>query len=303
MVGERARVLGFDPARSTRLGGPHNRPCFNRPDPDAEGPRGGGSPPALITAVKSLPNLGFMEAPFVALAGVIEGFLAGRATPDDVKAAVSEAIGTLRTELTRALQTTSDSASQRMTAVEEKVGAAEQVAATARTTADGKVDQKAVDAACSALETRLTEALAGKATPDDVKAAVSEAVGILRTELTRALQTTSDSAAKRMEALEGRVGEAETAAGSAASAASEAQSTADGRATPAQVAEAVQEAVRPLAARVEALEAANTELKAALDERPTKKDVLAAVKKVVQGALRTAAKLVGVEDEAEPEPK
>ena len=102
MVGERARVLGFDPARSTRLGGPHNRPCFNRPDPDAEGPRGGGSPPALITAVKSLPNLGFMEAPFVALAGVIEGFLAGRATPDDVKAAVSEAIGTLRTELTRA---------------------------------------------------------------------------------------------------------------------------------------------------------------------------------------------------------
>ena|SRR3989338_7819128 len=212
MVGERARVLGFDPARSTRLGGPHNRPCFNRPDPDAEGPRGGGSPPALITAVKSLPNLGFMEAPFVALAGVIEGFLAGRATPDDVKAAVSEAIGTLRTELTRALQTTSDSASQRMTAVEEKVGAAEQVAATARTTADG-------------------------------------------------------------------------------------------RATPAQVAEAVQEAVRPLAARVEALEAANTELKAALDERPTKKDVLAAVKKVVQGALRTAAKLVGVEDEAEPEPK
>ena len=198
--------------------------CFNMKEPGEEGPMGSGSAPTgLAAAVKTIPNLGFMEAPFVALA--------------------------------------------------ERV------------------------------ESALTDALKGKAGPDDVKAAVSEAVGILRTELTRALQTTSDSAAKRMEALEGRVGEAETAAGSAASAASEAQSTADGRATPAQVAEAVQEAVRPLAARVEALEAANTELKAALDERPTKKDVLAAVKKVVQGALRTAAKLVGVEDEAEPEPK
>ena len=106
-----------------------------------------------------------------------------------------------------------------------------------------------LDAINAAME-RLASQLSGKASPEDVAKAVDAA----KQELTGRIKSASDSAAERMQGLEGRV---------------------------------------------EALETANAELRKALEERPTKTDVMTMIKKAVQGALRTAAKLIGAEEEPE----
>ncbi len=229
-----ARVLRLDrhPALGLHQRGPHNRPCFNHPEPDEEGPMGSGAAPkpaGLVEAVKAIPDLGFMQGPFVALAERVENALtaalAGKASPEDVSKAVSEAVGALKTELTRALKSISDSAAQRMGVVEEKVGAVEKTvgdaasaAASAQSTADGKVDQKAVDSAVGALEQRLTELLAGKASSDDVSKAVSEAVGALKTELADTVQALRGEVQSLREALAQRPTKEEAAAAGEAAA-------------------------------------------------------------------------------------